>query len=64
MGLHSTLFVHGDLDLWPLTFKLVRAREQTCLPCEFGANAFSGSRDVWVKDSTKNRILCSLLHVV
>ena len=28
-----------------LTFKLVRARDQTRLPCEFGANPFSGSRD-------------------
>jgi len=23
---------------WPLTFKLVHVRDQTCLPCEFGAN--------------------------
>ena len=29
-----------------LTFKLVRARDQTRLPCEFGANLFSGSRDI------------------
>jgi len=28
-----------------LTFKLVRARDQTRLPCEFGANPFSSSRD-------------------
>jgi len=30
---------------WPLTMtiKLVRARDQ---PCEFGANPFSGSRDI------------------
>jgi len=47
-GLHSVFFVTGDLDLWPLTltFKLVRARDQTRLPCEFGANPFSGSRDI------------------
>jgi len=34
---------------WPLTltFKLVRVSEQTCLPCEFGANPFSRSRDIW-----------------
>jgi len=33
---------------WPLTltFKLVRARDQICLPCEFGANPFSGSQDI------------------
>jgi len=33
------IFVCGDLDLWPLTFtfKLIRARNQTCLPCKFGA---------------------------
>ena len=29
-----------------LTFKLVRARDQTCLPCEFVANQFTGSRDI------------------
>ena len=41
-------FVPGDLDLWPLisTFKLVRAKDQTRLPCEFGANPFSGSRNI------------------
>jgi len=60
---------------WPLTltFKLVRVREQTRLPCEFGTNPFSGSRDIWftnkikkqkVTDSTKNRTLRSLLRVV
>ena len=40
------IFIHGDLDLWPLTltFKLLRARDQTRLPCEFGANPFGGSR--------------------
>jgi len=31
---------------WPC-WKLVRAREQTRLPCEFGANPFSGSRYIW-----------------
>jgi len=41
-------FVPGDLDLRPLTvtFKLVRASDQTRLPCEFGTNPFSGSRDI------------------
>jgi len=36
--------------LWPLTltFKLVRARDQTRLPCKFDANPFSGSRNIWV----------------
>jgi len=34
-------FVPGDSDFWPW---LVRARDQTRLPCEFGANPFSGSR--------------------
>jgi len=29
-----------------LTFKLVRAMDQTGLPCEFGSNPFSGSRDI------------------
>jgi len=31
---------------WHLTFKRVYARDQTCLPCEFGANPFSRSRDI------------------
>jgi len=35
---------------WPLTydliFKLFRATDHTRLPCEFGANRFSGSRDI------------------
>jgi len=37
-----------------LTFKLVRASNQTRLPCEFGANLFSGSRDISYTD--KNRL--------
>jgi len=62
---------NGDLDLWPLTlaFKLIRARDQTCLPCELGANPFSGSRyisytNIKVPDSAKNRTLRSLLRAV
>jgi len=41
-------FVPGDLDLWhlTLTFKVVWARHKTRFPCEFGANPFSGSRDI------------------
>ena len=37
---------------WPLTltFKLVRARDQARLLCEFGANPFSGSRYIWSTD--------------
>ena len=40
--------VPGDLELCPLTltFKLIRAMDQTRLPWEFGANPFSGSRDI------------------
>ena len=34
------------LSLVTLTFKLVRARGQIRLPCEFGTNLFSGSRDI------------------
>jgi len=33
------------LSLMTLTFKLIRARDQTHL-CEFGANPFSGSQDI------------------
>jgi len=31
------------LTMVTLTFKVVRARDQTHLPCEFGTNPFSGS---------------------
>jgi len=33
---------------WPLTltFKVVQAREQTRLPCEYGTSPFSGSGDI------------------
>jgi len=46
--LKNAVFVSGDLDLWSmtLTFKLVWVRDQRRLPCEFGANPFSGSRDI------------------
>jgi len=52
-----------------LTFKLIRARDETRLPCEFGANLFSDSRDISyikkkVTDSAKNRTLRSSLRVV
>ena len=45
-GPKNTIFVPDDLDLWPclLTFKLIWARGQTRLPCEFGPNPFSDSR--------------------
>jgi len=48
-------FVPGDFDIWllTLTFKLLRAREQTRLPCEFGANPFSGSRDISYTNKTR-----------
>ena len=49
---------------WPLTltFTLLWARDQTRLHCEFHANPFSGSRDIWgtnkkVTDGAKNRTL-------
>jgi len=64
------VFVRRDLDLWPLTltFKLVRTRDQARLPCEFGANPFSGSPDIsYTKthtDSAKNRTFRSSLRVV
>jgi len=51
---------------WPLTFKLVRARDQTRLPCEFVANPFGGSRDISYTNkksqSAKNRTLRSSLR--
>jgi len=34
------------LSLVTMTFKLVRARQQTRLPREFGANRLNGSQDI------------------
>ena len=51
------VFVPGDLDLLllTLTFQLVWAKDQTRLPCEFGANPFSGSCHPLSNTSPKNR---------
>jgi len=51
------IFVPGDLDLSPLTltFKLVRARDQTRLQCEFGANSFSGSQRYFIHKQKSHR---------
>jgi len=53
----NAVFDPGNLDLWPLilTFKLVRVRDQTRLPCEFGENPFSGSRNISYTDK-KHRL--------
>jgi len=50
-----------------LTFKLINGRNQTHLPCEFGANPFRSSRDISytnkkVTDSNKNKTSHSSLH--
>ena len=47
--------VPGDFDLWP--FKLFWARDQTRLPCEFGANPFSRFPDIWGTVSAKTTLL-------
>ena len=68
----TAVFVPGDLDLWPLTltFKLTRTRKQTRLPCEFGVNPFSGSRDISYTnkktqtDDAKNRTFRSSVRAV
>jgi len=44
-------FVPGALT-FDLDVQLVRARDQTRLPCEFGANLFSGSRDIYIHNLT------------
>jgi len=50
-----------------VTFKFVRASDQTSLPCKFGANPFSSPRDIsytneQVTDSAQNRTLRSSLR--
>jgi len=65
-------FVPCDLDLWSLTltFKLFRARDQARLPYKFGANPFSGSRDISYTNKkpqtecAKNRTFRSSLRAV
>ena len=57
------------LSLLTLTFKLAQARDQTCLPCKFGANPFSGLQyHTQTKkpqtDGAENRTLCSSLNVI
>jgi len=57
------------MSMVTLTFKLVRARDQRRLPGEFGANPFSGSRDISytnkkVTDSAKNRTLHSSVRAL
>jgi len=44
-GPKNAIYVPGDLDLWPWPSNF-RARDQLRLPCEFGANPFSGFRDI------------------
>jgi len=68
----NAVFVPGKWWPWSLTltFKLVRARDQTRLPREFGANPFGGSRDISYTnkktqtDGAKNRTSRSSLHAV
>jgi len=56
--------------LLTLTFKLVRARDQTRLSCELGANPFSSSRDISYRnkktqtDGAKNRTFHTSLRAV
>jgi len=38
-----------------LTFKLVRARDQARLQCEFGAHLFNGSRDILYTNKQKTQ---------
>ena len=63
-------FVPDDPELWPLTltFKVVRARNQTRLSCEFDSNPFSRSQDIWgtskQSHSAKKRTLRSSLRAV
>jgi len=40
-----------------MTFKLVWARNQTRLPCEFGTNLFSHSWDIWLANKNKTEKL-------
>jgi len=60
-------FVPGDLDL-TITFKLVRARDQTRLSYEFGANLFSGFRNISCRNKkhklTAPRTKPSTVHCV
>jgi len=59
-GPKNTVFlslVTSTFDLWPLTMtlKLVRARDQTRLPHEFGVNPFSSSGDISYTNKKSHR---------
>jgi len=58
-GDDSTVFRFLSLMTLSLTFKLVRARDQTHFPCEFGANPFRPSPK-WPIVSTGRLRNCSL----
>jgi len=45
------------LSMVTLTFKLVPARDQTHLLCEFGTNPFSGSRDISYTNKNNHRLM-------
>ena len=45
-------------DVSPNINQLVCARDQTCLPCEFGANPFSGFGDI-LYTNKKTRLTAS-----
>ena len=52
-----------------LTFKLVQAKDQTHLPCEFNANPFAVPDISYTNkkpqtDGAENRTFCSSLHAV
>ena len=51
---------------WPLTLtlKLVRARDQTRLPCEFGGNPFSGSWDIGPSGAAWLSVFLFLLSLI
>jgi len=71
---HVTMYFQrgGNLSPVTLTFDIqTRPSKETRLPCEFGANPFSSSRDIShtnkqkkVTDSAKNRTLRSSLRVI
>jgi len=58
--------VNGDIHRKPcflslvtltLTFKLIQARDQTSLPCEFGTNSFSSARHISYTNKQKSHRL-------
>ena len=59
-GTGQRIFCPWWLWRFTLIFKLVQARDQTHLPCEFGAYLFSHSRNIWATNKKSLVMKCKI----